>query len=74
MQSFISFTFGILALLHDTVPILKHIWIECLGDICRYRMAFEYDDEDYRNTWRVAAETWYLNSSDLSPNTGHLYQ
>jgi hypothetical protein len=33
-----------MALLHETAPAFEDTWIECLGDLGRYRMAIEDDD------------------------------
>ena len=33
-----------IALLYETVAAFKDTWIECLGDLGRYRMAIEDDD------------------------------
>jgi hypothetical protein len=33
-----------MALLYETVPTFEDTWIECLGDLGRYRMAIEDDD------------------------------
>ena len=33
-----------MALLYETVPAFENTWIECLGDLGRYRMAIEDDD------------------------------
>ena len=33
-----------MALLSETVPAFEDTWIECLGDLGRYRMAIEDDD------------------------------
>ena len=30
-----------MALLLETVPVFEDTWIECLGDLARYRMAIE---------------------------------
>ena len=37
MQSFIYLSYGIVTLLYETVPAFTDIWIECLGDLGRYR-------------------------------------
>jgi hypothetical protein len=47
------------ALLSETVPAFEDAWIECLGDIGRYRMAIEDDNLKDRE---VTVEIW-LNIS-----------
>lgn len=37
MLSFIYLSYGIMTLLYETVPVFRDIWIECLGDLGRYR-------------------------------------
>jgi hypothetical protein len=37
MLTFIYLAYSMMALLYETVPTLRDIWIECLGDISRYR-------------------------------------
>jgi hypothetical protein len=37
--AFVYLAYSIIALLYETVPAFEHIWIECLGDLARYRMA-----------------------------------
>ncbi|KFA80810.1 hypothetical protein S40288_04761 [Stachybotrys chartarum IBT 40288] len=44
MLSFIYLSYSILALLYETIPAFSETWIECLGDLGRYRMAIEDDD------------------------------
>lgn len=41
--AFIYIAYGIMALLHDIVPTFEDTWIECLGDLARYRMAIKAD-------------------------------
>ncbi len=42
--TFIYIAYSIIALLYETVPAFKDTWIECLGDLSRYRMAVKEDD------------------------------
>lgn len=37
-------TYSMMALLYGTVPVIKDTWIECLGDLGRYRMAIEENE------------------------------
>lgn len=44
MLAFIYLAYSMMALLYETVPAFEDTWIECLGDLGRYRMAIEDDD------------------------------
>lgn len=39
MLSFIYLAYSMMALLYETVPAFEDTWIECLGDLSRYRYA-----------------------------------
>ena len=73
MISFIYTAYQMMSLLYETVPTFKNTWIECLGDLARYRMAIE--DEDFRNreTWVNVSRFWYTKAADNTPETGRLY-
>lgn len=62
-----------MALLYETVPAFEDTWIECLGDLARYRMAIEDDDIRDREVWTGVARQWYSQASDKAPTTGRLY-
>jgi hypothetical protein len=62
-----------MALLYETVSAFKDTWVECLGDLGRYRMAIEDDDIRDREVWTGVARHWYSIASDISPTTGRLY-
>jgi len=62
-----------MALLFETVPAFEDTWIECLGDLGRYRMAIEDDDQRDREVWTGVARHWYSKASDKAPTTGRLY-
>lgn len=47
MLAFIYIAYSIMALLYETVSIFEGTWVECLGDLSRYRMAIE--DENLRD-------------------------
>ncbi|KAK3371626.1 hypothetical protein B0T24DRAFT_650510 [Lasiosphaeria ovina] len=51
MLSFIYLAYSIIALLYETVPAFEDTWIECLGDLGRYRMAIEDEDIRDREVW-----------------------
>ncbi|QSZ37290.1 hypothetical protein DSL72_009384 [Monilinia vaccinii-corymbosi] len=73
MLAFIYLAYSMMALLYETVPAFEDTWIECLGDIGRYRMAIEDDDIRDREIWTGVARHWYSKASDKSPTTGRLY-
>jgi len=47
-------------------------WIECLGDLARYRMAIE-EDREVHGIWGGVAGRWYCLASDKHPGVGRLY-
>ena len=73
MLAFIYIAYSMMALLYETVPAFEDTWIECLGDLGRYRMAIEDDDVRDRETWSGVARFWYSKAADKSPNVGRLY-
>lgn len=73
MLAFIYLAYSMMALLYETVPAFEDTWIECLGDLGRYRMAIEDDDIRDREVWTGVARHWYSKASDKAPITGRLY-
>lgn len=73
MLAFICIAYSMMALLYETVWMFEDTWIECLGDLGRYRMAIENDDIRYREVWNGVARFWYSKAADKSPNVGRLY-
>ncbi|KAI0017862.1 hypothetical protein F4780DRAFT_563826 [Xylariomycetidae sp. FL0641] len=73
MLTFIYLAYSMMALLYETVDTFQDTWIECLGDLGRYRMAIEDDDIRDRETWTAVSRHWYSMASDKAPNTGRLY-
>jgi Est1 DNA/RNA binding domain len=73
MISFIYFAYQMMSLLYETVPAFEDAWIECLGDLGRYRMAIGDEDFRDRETWAGVARFWYSKAADRSPGTGRLY-
>lgn len=71
--AFICLAYQMVALLYETVPAFEDTWIECLGDLGRYRMAVEHEDIRDRETWANVARSWYLKASDRNPLVGRLY-
>ena len=73
MLTFIYLAYGMMALLYETVSSFRDVWVECLGDLARYRMAIEETDVKDRETWTNVARSWYCKASDKAPTTGRLY-
>ncbi|KAH6957729.1 hypothetical protein BKA56DRAFT_502169 [Ilyonectria sp. MPI-CAGE-AT-0026] len=73
MLTFLYLSYSMMALLHETVPAFEDTWIECLGDLGRYRMAIEDDDIKDREVWTGVSQHWYSKASDKSPPSGRLY-
>ncbi|OCK77900.1 hypothetical protein K432DRAFT_406929 [Lepidopterella palustris CBS 459.81] len=73
MLAFIYLAYQMMALLYETVPTFEDTWIECLGDLGRYRMAIEDEDLRDRETWAGVARFWYSKAADRSPSVGRLY-
>ncbi|PVH98421.1 hypothetical protein DM02DRAFT_531208 [Periconia macrospinosa] len=73
MLAFIYLSYQMMALLYETVPAFEDTWIECLGDLGRYRMAIEDEDIRDRETWAAVARSWYSKAADKNPSVGRLY-
>ncbi|KAL9098764.1 MAG: hypothetical protein Q9163_005636, partial [Psora crenata] len=73
MLAFIYIAYSMMALLYETVPTFEDTWIECLGDLGRYRMAIEDDEPSDREVWSGVSKYWYSKASDKSPHVGRLY-
>jgi hypothetical protein len=73
MLAFIYLAYQMMALLYETVPAFEDTWIECLGDLGRYRMAIEDEDVRDRDTWAGVARSWYTKAADKNPIVGRLY-
>lgn len=73
MLTFIYISYSMMTLLYETVPAFKDTWIECLGDLARYRMAIEEEDPRDREIWQGVARTWYALAADRTPEIGRLY-
>lgn len=72
MLSFVYLAYQMMGLLMESVPAFHETWIECLGDLARYRMAIEEADMRDRETWSNVARTWYNKAADRSPDTGRI--
>ena len=73
MLAFIYIAYTMMALLYETVSIFEDTWIECLGDLGRYRMAIEDDELKDRQVWSRVPRFWYSEAADKSPSVGRLY-
>ena len=71
--AFIYLAYSMMALLYETVPAFEDTWIECLGDLARYRMAIEDDDLQDREGWARVAKFWYDSAAKETPSSGRLY-
>ncbi|KIV93618.1 hypothetical protein PV10_04819 [Exophiala mesophila] len=72
MLSFVYLAYQMMGLLMESVPAFHETWIECLGDLARYRMAIEETDMRDREIWSNVARTWYNRAADRSPDTGRI--
>ncbi|OAP61247.1 hypothetical protein AYL99_03448 [Fonsecaea erecta] len=72
MLSFVYLAYQMMGLLMESVPAFHETWIECLGDLARYRMAIEEVDLRDRETWSNVARMWYQKAADRSPDTGRI--
>jgi len=73
MLTLIYLAYSMMALLYQTVPAFEDTWIECLGDLGRYRMALEDDELRDREVWTRVSRGWYSKAVDKAPATGRLY-
>jgi len=73
MLAFIYLAYCMMALLYETVHASEDTWVECLGDLDRYWMAFDDDDIKDRELWTAVAQHWNSEAFDKSPTTGRLY-
>ena len=60
-------------LLYETVHAFEDTWIECLGDLGRYRMAIEDDVIRDREFWTGVARHWYSKASDKASTIRRFY-
>jgi len=72
MLAFIHLAYSMMCLLFETIPNFTDLWIECLGDLARYRMAIEKEDKIHK-IWAGVAGRWYGMAADRHPVVGRLY-
>jgi hypothetical protein len=73
MLAFAYLAYSMMTLLYETVDVFEETWIECLGDLGRYRMAIEDDDIRDKEVWTQVSRQWYLKASGKNPQIGRLY-
>lgn len=72
MLHFIYIAYSMVTLLLENVSKFQETWIECLGDLARYRMAIEELDMRDREVWAAVSQYWYNKEADLSPDVGRV--
>ncbi|OAA54897.1 hypothetical protein ISF_08168 [Cordyceps fumosorosea ARSEF 2679] len=72
MLTFLAIAYGIMTLQHETIPEFADSWLECLGDVARYRMAIE-ENAFEREIWTSASRSWYSTGSERLPEVGRMY-
>ncbi|KAJ5280175.1 DNA/RNA-binding domain E.t1.c1-type [Penicillium angulare] len=72
LLNFIYIAYSHMTLLLESVEDFRETWIECLGDIARYRMAIEKSDLAEREIWAGVSRSWYNQGEDESPNVGRI--
>ena len=69
MLAFLYLAYFMMGLLMESEPSFIETWVECLGDLARYRMAIEVDIRD-REIWSGFAKMWYEKAANKSPEVG----
>ncbi|GIK00290.1 hypothetical protein Aspvir_004312 [Aspergillus viridinutans] len=72
MLTFIYMAYSMMTLLLESVRAFEETWIECLGDLARYRMAVEEVDLRDREIWAGVARYWYNKAADRNPDVGRI--
>lgn len=72
MLHFIYIAYSMVTLLLENIPNFRETWIECLGDLARYRMAIEESDMRDREVWATVSQYWYNQEADLSHDVGRV--
>lgn len=70
--TFLYLAYSMMTLLLESVPAFEETWIECLGDLARYRMAVEESDMRDREAWAGVARYWYHQAADKNPHVGRI--
>ena len=69
MLHFIHLAYPMMTLLLERVYAFRDTWIQCLGDMARYRMAV---DESDREVWAGVSRFWYHQDTDQSSGVGKI--
>ncbi|KAJ5319154.1 uncharacterized protein N7506_011858 [Penicillium brevicompactum] len=72
MLDFIYLSYSMMTLLLESVSHFKETWIECLGDLARYRMAVEEFDYKDRDLWAGISRYWYNQDAANIPENGRI--
>jgi hypothetical protein len=72
MLNFINLAYSMMTLLLESVSAFRDTWIECLGDLARYRMAVEESDMRERQIWASVSRYWYNQDADRNPDVGRI--
>lgn len=72
MLNFIYLAYSMITLLLESVSAFRETWLECLGDLARYRMAIEESDMRDREVWAGVSRYWYNLDADQSPDVGRI--
>ena len=71
MLAFIYIAFhSMMTLLNETAPFFEDTWMECLGDLVRYRMAIGNDNTRDREVWSEVARLWYSRAAETYSRLG----
>lgn len=70
--TFLYLAYSMMTLLLESVPAFRETWIECLGDLARYRMAVEEVDMRDREAWASVARYWYHQAADKNQSVGRI--
>lgn len=72
MLTFIYLAYSMVAPLYETESRFEDMWMECLGDLGRYRMAIEDDGMTDHEVWKVISRYWYQTSTQHT-HIGRVY-
>ena len=70
--TFLYHAYSMLTLFLESAPEFWETWIECLGDLARYRMAVEDVDMRDREAWAGVARSWYHQAADKNQSVGRI--
>ncbi|KAI0810077.1 hypothetical protein GGR55DRAFT_689252 [Xylaria sp. FL0064] len=66
MLTFIYLANSMIALLYKTVPAFEDTWIECLGDLGKYRIAIKNEDIRNREVWTSVSRHYSAKKSIIT--------